>query len=332
MNKKINIVFPSKPAKHGGVGSFQIRLSKNFKKRGVSYTCGSLRKDFTNVCLVMGGTRKILWLLILKAKGVKIVHRLDGLNWQHKVEYPGLKKYIKAQLRQLIVTLIRRFLADGVIYQSKFVLDFWNSYDLLNTDYAIIHNGIEMQNKGTVAKLKEEDTEKVLCVEGEINGDSSYEILRSFHKCKYKIDVVGLFSKEISSDIKNINFYGKVPRVKVKDYYKGKVVFLNLEVNPPCPNSVIEALSFGIPVVGFDSGSLSELVGNAGILSDYQGRHWILKNPNLEPLHDSIDIIFDNYDMYSERAFNVSKTYDIDITGDRYYEFISKIANAPNAN
>jgi glycosyltransferase involved in cell wall biosynthesis len=330
MNKRINIVFPAKPSKHGGVGSFQIRLSKNFKKKGVSYTFKSPRKGFTNVCLVMGGTRRILWLLILKAKGIKIVHRLDGLNWQHKVEYPGFKNYIKAQLRLLIVAFIRRFLADGVIYQSKFVLDFWNSYDLLNTNHAIIHNGVEMQTKNTIAKLKEKGIKRVLCVEGEINGSSSYEILKSFHK--HKLDVVGLFSKEASSDIKNVNFHGKVSRNKVKDFYKGRVIFLNLEVNPACPNSVIEALSFGIPVVGFDSGSLAELVGNAGILSNYQGKHWSLETPSLESLHDSIDVIFDNYNMYSEKAFDISKAYNIDITSDRYYEFISRIVNTSNTN
>jgi len=330
MDQGINIIFPSKPSTHGGVGSFQIRLSKSFEKENISYTHGIKRKGFVNVCLVMGGTKRIFWLLMLKARGVKIVHRLDGLNWQHKVEYPGLVKYVKAQLRQLIVSFIRRFLANGVIYQSKFVLDFWQSYDLLNTEFTIIHNGIEMQDKSTVDAYKENGVERVLCVEGELNGRSSYEILRSLHK--YKTDVVGLFSKEESCDIKNVYFHGKVPRNKVKDYYKGRVVFLNLEVNPPCPNSVIEALSFGIPVVGFDSGSLLELVGDAGIVSDYQGMHWSLKIPDLESLRDSIDTIFDNYALYSNNAFNASKSYDINLIGNKYYQFISKIANLSNTS
>ena len=41
--------------------------------------------------------------------------------------------------------------------------------------------------------------------------------------------------------------------------------------NKPCPNSVIEALASGVPVVGYNSGSLKELVGNAGIILPYTG-------------------------------------------------------------
>jgi glycosyltransferase involved in cell wall biosynthesis len=57
------------------------------------------------------------------------------------------------------------------------------------------------------------------------------------------------------------------------------------EVNPPCPNSVIEALACGLPVIGFDSGSLKELVtDDAGSIVPYGANPWKLETPDISAL------------------------------------------------
>ena len=62
-------------------------------------------------------------------------------------------------------------------------------------------------------------------------------------------------------------------------------LLFSAEVNPPCPNSVIEALACGLPVVGFDTGSLSELVqGDAGRLVPYGADQWKLQKPDIPML------------------------------------------------
>ncbi|HMN63001.1 MAG TPA: glycosyltransferase, partial [Anaerolinea sp.] len=67
------------------------------------------------------------------------------------------------------------------------------------------------------------------------------------------------------------------------------------ELNPPCPNAVIEALACGLPVVGFAAGSLPELLDTqSGRMSPWGGNIWKLQPPNrqglaeaaLEVLHD----------------------------------------------
>ena len=57
------------------------------------------------------------------------------------------------------------------------------------------------------------------------------------------------------------------------------------EVNPPCPNSVIESLACGLPVIGFDSGSLKELVtDDAGCIVPYGSNPWKLETPDISAL------------------------------------------------
>ena len=45
-------------------------------------------------------------------------------------------------------------------------------------------------------------------------------------------------------------------------------MYITFTNRDPCPNVVIEAMSYGLPVVGFKSGGLQDIVGNAGILLD----------------------------------------------------------------
>lgn len=45
-----------------------------------------------------------------------------------------------------------------------------------------------------------------------------------------------------------------LPRENVNDAMFGSI-YLSLDINPACPNTVIEALACGAPVVAFDTGS-----------------------------------------------------------------------------
>ena len=55
------------------------------------------------------------------------------------------------------------------------------------------------------------------------------------------------------------------------------------DVNPACPNSVIEALACGLPVLAFDTGALPELVptSRAGCIVPYGGDPWRLDPPDM---------------------------------------------------
>jgi glycosyltransferase involved in cell wall biosynthesis len=68
-------------------------------------------------------------------------------------------------------------------------------------------------------------------------------------------------------------------------------------LNAACPNSVIEALACGLPVVAFDTGALPELVtGDAGRVVPYGGDPWTLTPPDTPALAQAAaEILIDQH-------------------------------------
>ena len=62
-----------------------------------------------------------------------------------------------------------------------------------------------------------------------------------------------------------MEFRGRVPNSEVLDFYKNNTVglFINLSMTEGLPVSIIEAMSFGIPVIATDVGGSSEIVDNS---------------------------------------------------------------------
>jgi glycosyltransferase involved in cell wall biosynthesis len=92
-----------------------------------------------------------------------------------------------------------------------------------------------------------------------------------------------------------VNFAGEVPAEKIPDLDRSAHVLYAADVNAACPNSVIEALACGLPVVAFDTGALSELITvDAGRLSPYGGDPWNLDPPDIESLAEAANQIITN--------------------------------------
>jgi glycosyltransferase involved in cell wall biosynthesis len=82
-----------------------------------------------------------------------------------------------------------------------------------------------------------------------------------------------------------VDFLGVVPGERIPELDRSAHFYFSAEINPPCPNSVIEALACGLPVAGFGMGSLPELVTpEAGTVVPYRGDPWKLETPDIAGL------------------------------------------------
>jgi glycosyltransferase involved in cell wall biosynthesis len=101
-------------------------------------------------------------------------------------------------------------------------------------------------------------------------------------------------------------------------------LLFSVEVNPPCPNSVIEALSCGLPVVGFDTGSLSELVqGDAGRLVSYDANPWKLEPPDIKALADAAAEVLDDQQRFRTSARERAEAvFDLEDMVDEYLKVL----------
>ena len=82
-----------------------------------------------------------------------------------------------------------------------------------------------------------------------------------------------------------IHWAGAVSPEHIPEMDRSAHVLFSADLNAACPNSVIEALACGLPVVGFDTGALNELViGDAGRLVPYSGDPWRLEKPDIPAL------------------------------------------------
>ena len=115
-----------------------------------------------------------------------------------------------------------------------------------------------------------------------------------------------------------IQFMDTVQREHIPWLMRSSHALFSAEVNPPCPNSVIEALACGLPVIGFDTGSLSEIVrGDAGRIVPYGANEWKLQKPEIPALANAALEVLEEQDRFrtlararAESVFDVEKMVD----------------------
>lgn len=332
------IAFPHKPSAHGGPGSFQIKFENSLKEIGwrVVYPEDNI---FPDIVLVLGGTRKVFWLYRLKKKNVPIIYRLGGINWLYEHKNRSYNDKLSMSLKLKILIMIQSYIADGIVYQSIFakqwLVKFKQSARISNN--VIIYNGVNTTIFKPHSIVKTESDISLLCVEGHID------------YTPYAIDLLNYLQKELieKSEFKSLILYGGFEDLKNREKllpeidYRGKAkrkempfvyknaIFLSLDINATCPNTVLEALSSGIPVIGFDTGALKELVNSdSGAIVPYGSDPWKLNFPDADLLTKAAIKVLKNWNCESSAAReHALNEFEIEKMKKRYIDFIYKTIN-----
>jgi glycosyltransferase involved in cell wall biosynthesis len=298
--------------------SFRGKLVKGLVKRGIGVAYNLADKPYDTI-LVIGGTRDLAGLWSAKRHGVQVVQRLDGMNWIHRKKPTGWRHYLRAEYGNFILSFIRSRLANRIIYQSEFSHQWWERvYGKSHIPWNVVHNGVDLElyNPNGSNSLPG-DHVRILIVEGTIG--SGYEMwleiaihvgerLFTSYRSKVEIMVVGRTSERLQREWKGrtdirVTFTGKVPAVRIPEIDRSAHVLYAADLNPACPNSVIEALACGLPVAAFDTGALPEIITEgSGQMVSYGNDPWKLESPDIDGLTKAINLLLDDQARYRSGA------------------------------
>lgn len=307
--------------------SFFHKFSAAVEKRSVQVT-NDLNDRPYDAVLVIGGTRELAALYRARQRGVRIVQRLDGINWIHRQKPVSLRHSLRAEYGNFILSLIRRFLAERIVYQSEFSRLWWEDwFGRLEKPFSVVHNGVDLDVYRPVAGQIGDLSYRLLVVEGSLGGgyegglENAVRLAEAASKRLSKpleLVVVGEVGEALKAEwtAKSgvpIRWMGLVKREAIPALMNEAHALFSADVHPACPNSVIEALACGLPVVAYDTGSLSELVTpEAGVIAPYGADPWKLEPPQVERLAWGLAHVLENQETFragararAEAAFSV---------------------------
>ncbi len=320
----------------GGVTSFRLKFEQGLRARGIDVTYDLNQPS--DAVLVLAGTKNLLPLWRARSRGRRIVQRLDGVNWVHRVRWAGLRYTLRAVYGNWDLSFIRARIANTLIYQSQFVKGWWEDwYRTASIPSTVILNGVDVkQYSPNGFHERPTDSYRLLVVEGSLAGglDSglfyAVDLARQLSK-KHKIEliIVGRVDANTRRQLQeqkdfNLRFIDSVPREEIPFLERSSHVLFSAEVNPPCPNSVIEAMACGLPVIGFDTGSLSELVqGDAGRLVPHGANPWKLEKPDIPSLADAAEeVLRDNERFRKSARERAESVFGLDTMVDDYLKVL----------
>jgi glycosyltransferase involved in cell wall biosynthesis len=313
------------------MAAFRQKFEAGLGRRGVAVSHDP--EDKCDAVLVIAGTRHILPLLRARRR-VRIVQRLDGINWIHRRRNTGLRHFLRAEYGNLILSLIRSRIATHILYQSDFTRRWWDGwYGKPLKPSSVVHNGVDLDEyHPEEAGRHAMERRRLLVVEGNLGGgydmglDNALQLAESLqqkHGFPVELMVVGKVEADHQAAVRSraaipILWAGAVPRERIPEIDRSAQLLFSADLNPACPNAVIEAMACGLPVAAFDTGALNELVlGDSGRLVPYGGDPWRLEKPDVPALAEAAAAILRDQPRFSraarahaEQALGVEKMVD----------------------
>lgn len=277
------------------------------------------------------------FLSMLKNKNLPIIQRIDGVFYptKHGDKYKELNEDIKDIYFNYSTYIV--FQSD---YCKKQVFSIFGSlpeekYTIIlngtNTKYFYPASGNHTNNNSNFKLITTGNFRNIDMLEPIIY---ALDILSGSYDFTFTI-IGPITNKDLLPLIRRpyVKYIKKTGFKKIAAILRKSDIFLYSHLNPPCPNSVIEAISCGIPVVGFDSGSMSELLFFAKDLLVPVSDKIIQEYKEFDPeaLGGKIEYTFNNLEMTKIRAIANHTLYPFDKTGDKYIKLFDRLLKNNNA-
>ncbi len=332
----------------GGMVSFQGKFAAGLRARNID-TCFDLGETPYDAVLVIGGTRQIHRLWQVKRSGIKVVQRLDGMNWVHRVINTGWRHWLRAEYGNFMLSLIRSSFADKIVYQSKFSRQWWERVkgDTPCPNH-VIYNAVDLNAfSPSDAGSLPNDSIRLLIVEGSLLGGYEFGLQNAVYLAaelahshpgvrNLELIVVGRVSRVIRdrwdswllraglSDLITIQWVGIISHADIADTYRNSHLLFSADINAACPNSVIESMACGTPVISFETGALPELLEEkGGVVVPYGGDPWKLDPADIQSLAKKALQLLENIDEHRISARKHAESlFDVEVMVDRYLDLL----------
>ena len=266
------------------------------------------------------------------------------LDFVKKIPSPILNKLtipVNYYLNRNIIHLLNN--VDGVVFQSemsKKMYDFIIGKPIKN--FQIIKNGIPVNIfKPLSSSNKSSGYPKIVITANFRVHKRLHEAIRltNFLKKKYpkvQLNIIGEFDYLTKELIKEMNldscvFHGKIKSSILPQIYADADLGLSLCLFDACPNSVVEMIGCGLPVLTNKESGASELIKEESLTISENIKfeylpiydfYWLPKI-NLEKWAEKIEFILDNKISLKEKMLKrIDEELDIRIVAKKYAEFI----------
>ena len=274
----------------------------------------------------------------IKRQGGYIIQRLDGIYYpsKHGDEYVDLNKDIRK---------IYSNYADYIIFQSRYSQAQCFVMFGEHKNSSIIANGVQKKifyPQAIDKNVSPPNFIRFVTTGNFRNIDMLEPIVQALDRiqgqCDFELTVVGpVVNQLLTSYLKReyIRYIGPKPLEDVAAVLRSHHIFLYSHLNPPCPNSVIEAISCGLPVVGFDSGAMAELCFFSKDLLAYVSEDVFQRYEDFKPsaFAEKVMTVVQEYRHYKEIALTYSHLYSFDECGEKYVEIFQRyLQKSPNSS
>lgn len=287
----------------GGPLTFLRVLLDYFKKKEIPFTHNPFRAK--GLFFPLTAPFWMIWAFHL-AK-LPIIQRLDGVYYPDK-HGPSYKK-----TNRFIERIYRSF-STHIVFQSRYSqLQCETMFGKSNAQAtSLIYNGA---NRAIFypSEKKFDDRKVQLLAVGKFRQDDMIrpflDMLKHLDKERFTLTLVGSMDEVHLNEFlsyPNVKFHGRMNDKEIAEMHRKLDVFVFSHASAPCPNAVIEAVTSGLPVVSFDTGSMKELCGfNGDLLAETPDKIFhTAADLSGEKLAEKVVLCANHFSAYKEKSLS----------------------------